>query len=205
MRKIKLILQITFAVMFCTACSTSISETPEVSMSVCANDALNMSSFLNITLGKTTDAEIEGILGDAYIPWEPLLTEWTWSYLCDTGDEIEGAREDFYITFDTTETPNIVSKLNYHNPQIDIAELIDLFGSPELVYKETVRDRSEEYTKYTFAYPSIGIFGSTISTSTPIGSDYVNEIVKEPPQDLRDYITSLESEKEVEFIEWSYK
>jgi ABC-type sulfate transport system permease component len=101
--------------------------------------------------------------------------------------------------------PFIVAKMNCIDPKINIAELINLFGLPEIVYKENIYNLSGEVTQYSFAYPSIGIFSSTISTSTPVVSDDVNEILRETPQDLHEFITKLGSQKDIEFIDWSYK
>jgi hypothetical protein len=159
-----------------------------------------MSSILTITPGQTSQMEIEHMLGVADGTEEPLLTEWTWVYLCKRGSETM-----LFITFDTTSTPFVVAKMKYLSPQIAVADLINLFGLPELVYKESNNNQSEESTEYTFAYPSIGVFGFAALTSPPVVSGDIDGILIEIPQDLQYFITNLGNQKDVEIIEWSSK
>jgi hypothetical protein len=140
------------------------------------------------------------LLGDADGIEEPLLSEWTWIYICD-----ESSDTTVYVTFNTSNRPFKVSKLNYYNPKIDVAELISQLGSPELVYKENPEIQNGGSRKYTFAYPSLGLFASTISTSAPTPSDEVIEIHKKVPENEQQFLTNLGKQTDVEIIEWSFE
>lgn len=198
MKKMELVLSIGILIILSTACTPPASRTPLVSTPNCSNKGLTISTFLSIKPGQTSVLDVEKLLGDEAIPIEPLLTEWTLIYLCDTDDEV-----NLLITFDAVNEPSTVKELKYYNPHIDLAEIINLLGSPELVYKEYLEEQAVEGTKYTLAYPSVGIYASIISTSKPISTDEVTEILKELPQNLQQFITELSKRKDVEIIEWS--
>jgi hypothetical protein len=156
-----------------------------------------METFLTITPEQSSQSEVEDLLGEADGTEEPLLSEWTWVYLCgESGDT------RLRVTFNTLDSPFRVSKLNYYNPKLDVSELISQFGSPELVYRENPENQTEKAAKYTFAYPSIGLFASTILASVPTPSDEVTEIYKEMPENMQQFLTELSKRTDVEIIEW---
>lgn len=198
MTKIKLMLCTIFMVILVTACSASVSTTPSLSAPACSNKGLNLTTFLTIIPEQTSQSDIENLLGNADGIEEPLLEEWTWVYLCD-----ENMNTRFRVTYNTLNRPFKVSKLNYYNPKIDVSELINQFGSPELVYKEIPEiQQDEEIAKYTFAYPSMGLFASTISSSAPLPSNEVTEIYKEMPENTQQFLAEIRKRTDLEIVEW---
>jgi hypothetical protein len=200
MKRIKLMLYTTFIIALGSACSASASKFASGSPPTCSKKGLTIATILTIVPEQTSQSEIEGLLGDADGIEEPLLSEWTWIYICD-----ESSDTTVYVTFNTSKRPFKVSKLNYYNPKIDVAELISQLGSPELVYKENPEIQNGGSRKYTFAYPSLGLFASTISTSVPTPSDEVIEIHKKVPENEQQFLTNLGKQTDVEIIEWSFE
>lgn len=186
-----------FIIALGSACSASTSRTQLASTPACSKKGLTVATILTITPEQTSQSEIESLLGDADGTEEPLLGEWTWIYLCD-----ESGDTTVRITFNTSNSPFKVSRLNYYNPKINIADLISQFGSPQLVYKENPETQTEGVAKYTFAYPSIGLFASTILASVPTPSDEVTEIYKEMPKNTEQFLAELKQQTYVEIIEW---
>lgn len=198
MTKIKPMLCTTFIAILVSACSASTSNTPSFSASACSNKEISMTMFLTIIPDQTSQSEIETLLGNADGVEEPLLREWTWIYLCD-----ENMDTRFRITFSTSNRPFKVSKISYYIPKIDVAELINQFGSPELVFKEIPENQQDkEFAKYTFAYPSIGLFASIRSDSLPAHSDEVSEIQKETPENTQQLLDEIKERTDVEIVEW---
>lgn len=179
------------------ACATSISKTSPISTSICSNNEPTLSSFLAITPNLTSQSEVESLLGVANGTEEPLLTEWTWIYLCNADAETR-----LRVTFDTSTKPLLVMKMNYYKPKINVAELINTFGSPELVYKENFEHQTEEGAEYTFAYPTAGFFAFVMSTSMPTSSDEVLEFLRETSQNPIQFLADVGEQKNLEIIEW---
>lgn len=198
MTKIKLMLSTIFMVILVTACSAPASPTLSLSAPACSNKGLNLTTFLTIIPEQTSQSDIENLLGNADGIEEPLLEEWTWVYLCD-----ENMNTRFRVTYNTLNRPFKVSKLNYYNPKIDVSELINQFGPPELVYKEIPEiQQGEKIAKYTFAYPSMGLFALTISSSVPSPSNEVTEIYKEMPENTQQFLAEIRKRTDVEIVEW---
>lgn len=181
------------------ACGAPTTEALPTSIPACSNEGLTMSTFLAITPEQTSQLEIEGLLGEADGIEEPLLGEWIWVYLC-----AESVDTRFRITFNTSNRPFKVSKLNIYNPKLDVADLINQFDLPELVYKEGTENQTEKAAKYTFAYPNKGIFASTISDSEPAHFNEVIEIYKESPQNMEQFLAELAERTDIEIIEWQF-
>lgn len=164
----------------------TLAKTPDVT--------LPLEMFLVITPGQTSKVEVHKLLGDPDATYEESLST-CWDYQLDqTGTLLR-------VRFDLATHSHTVTWVGIENGQT-IADLIDLFGKPAVVY---LVDISEEgigwYNRTFFAYPEIGVF-AYVDSPPPELDDILIELYREPPTTLQEYLDAIEKRTDVKITHW---
>ena len=155
---------------------------------------VSMDAFDAITPGKTNQETVQDYLGKPAEIMEDGQSVY-WDY--DTENNPEGTLR---IAFDTNTT--IVIWMEFYNQGLLVADLIDRYGEPVVVFQTDVSPHgSGDFYRSIFAYPETGIHG-IVHSYLPTEQDEVFSLLREEPRDSSSLLFEIEESSLARVLEW---
>ncbi|MFZ6026124.1 MAG: hypothetical protein ACOYYS_00295 [Chloroflexota bacterium] len=147
--------------------------------------------FWTLNVGQTPD-EVRTLLGEPEATGSEGIHVSYWDY------SAEGSKAMLRIRF----RENAVSAIHLYEGQYHVADLLEKFGPPPLVYEaDLTEERMGIYSRVFLAYPEQGFY-AYVDHLNPIPEDKLDLLYQLPAEDLAHAIEEAKSSTGIRIVTW---